>query len=534
VRLGRAAVAVALAGVGAIAGAGVAAAHATLTSASPTPDSVLEESPDAIVLTFSEPVETVDRSIRLVDDTGAEVETGPINQDRGTDTIAVEVDGPLDGSYVVSWRALSIDSHPIGGAYTFAVGLRTDLDPNLLDDITAAGGASSSAELSLGIGRALSYAGAALLVGGFFVLWWCDRALLDTRRAQRTLIAAALLGAVGTAMMIVAQASLVGAGAASIGSWIDVIQSRSGRWWLARLASFVIAVPVLIAARGRLATRPALYGGIAMSALVLAFIAAGGHGLSGRVPVLAYVATVMHLAAMSVWAGGLAMLAIAARAQLRVVFGRFSPLALGSVIVLALTGAFNGWRQIGGLDQLTASSYGRWLIVKLAIVAVVIVVAVINRRLVRRDTDRPLRGGVAVELAGMVAIVAATAGLVTSPPPYAAAGGTAVPVSVTAANGDARARIDLFPAAAGGTTLTVGLYSTGAPLDPADEITVTASLPAEQLGPIDIATRQLAPNAATTDDAVFPLPGVWEITVTARYGEFDQVVFTQSVEIRSR
>jgi hypothetical protein len=44
----------------------------------------------------------------------------------------------------------------------------------------------------------------------------------------------------------------------------------------------------------------------------------------------------------------------------------------------------------------------------------------------------------------------------------------------------------------------------------------------------------LAPNAATTDDAVFPLPGVWEITVTARYGEFDQVVFTQSVEIRSR
>lgn len=69
---------------------------------------------------------------------------------------------------------------------------------------------------------------------------------------------------------------------------------------------------------------------------------------------------------------------------------------------------------------------------------------------------------------------------------------------------------------------------------PADEITVTAELPAQQVGPLDILTFPAVPNHVTTNEANFPIPGQWTITVTARYGEFDQVVFTVDIAITNQ
>ena len=77
----------------------------------------------------------------------------------------------------------------------------------------------------------------------------------------------------------------------------------------------------------------------------------------------------------------------------------------------------------------------------------------------------------------------------------------------------------------------VTISSPAGSLNPADEITVTAELPAQQLGPVDIPTFPAGPNHVTTNDANFPIPGQWTVTVTARYGEFDQIVFTTDVAI---
>ena len=78
--------------------------HAELLASTPAPDSVLEQSPDAIVLTFSEAVDVVDDSIRLVDSSGAAVDVGDVRRDGGADTIAVDVAADLAGSYVVAWQ----------------------------------------------------------------------------------------------------------------------------------------------------------------------------------------------------------------------------------------------------------------------------------------------------------------------------------------------------------------------------------------------------------------------------------------------
>ena len=77
----------------------------------------------------------------------------------------------------------------------------------------------------------------------------------------------------------------------------------------------------------------------------------------------------------------------------------------------------------------------------------------------------------------------------------------------------------------------VVIFSPGGTLDKADEITVSASLPDQGLGPIVIDVSPAGPNHVTTDQAVFPVAGTWTVVVTARYGEFDQVVFTMTIDV---
>ena len=136
-------------------------AHAELLASTPAPDSVLEQSPDAVVLTFSEAVDVVDDSIRLVDSSGAEVEVGDVRREGGPDTIAVDVAADLAGSYVVAWKVVSADAHPISGAFTFSVGEVTPTDPDLVADLLSESGDSGSTSRWLGVGRWLSYAGVA-------------------------------------------------------------------------------------------------------------------------------------------------------------------------------------------------------------------------------------------------------------------------------------------------------------------------------------------------------------------------------------
>jgi copper transport protein len=197
------------------------------------------------------------------------------------------------------------------------------------------------------------------------------------------------------------------------------------------------------------------------------------------------------------------------------------------------------------------SSYGRWLIIKLALVVIVVAVAAISRRIVRHPeplvapahpasvgaaatmplpNDEALRRSLVIEVVGMVIILAATAGLTGATPPRADAD-RAVDVTVSVVSDDQIAQLELLPAVTGGTTMHVTISTPAGNLDQADEITVTAELPAQQVGPVDIDTFPAGPNHVTTNNANFPIPGQWTITVAARYGEFDQTTFTIDVVI---
>ena len=100
--------------------AGPAAAHATLVSSDPAEGEVLEETPDVVTFTFDEPVSLTAGSVQVFDAAGEAVESDASSRDT---VVTTDLPDQLsDGSYVVVWRVVSADGHPIAGSLTFAIG----------------------------------------------------------------------------------------------------------------------------------------------------------------------------------------------------------------------------------------------------------------------------------------------------------------------------------------------------------------------------------------------------------------------------
>ena len=118
---------------------------------------------------------------------------------------------------------------------------------------------------------------------------------------------------------------------------------------------------------------------------------------------------------------------------------RFSALALGSVVVLVVTGGFQAWRQVGSLEALKDTDFGRLLLAKLVVFAAMVVAAAFSREVVNRhfrgvpDDDELLDGESEIETARVPALVsvrgrgAAARATATSPATTTAASGATTP-----------------------------------------------------------------------------------------------------------
>ena len=221
------------------------------------------------------------------------------------------------------------------------------------------------------------------------------------------------------------------------------------------------------------------------------------------------------------------------RRQLAAAATAFSAIALGAVAVLAGTGTISAWRQSGSWSELVHSNYGAWLIVKLVVVVIVVAIAAASRWTVRQaaaeHTARLLRRTVAAEIVGIAVVLAATAGLTSSPPPRVAA---LAPSSANVVQGTRIAQIVLSPPVTGGTVMHVYLSDTTGSLNVPTSIKVSARLDAQGIGPLDLPVTPAGPGHVIATDAVLPLAGTWTFTITARYSEFDQTVFNADLAVR--
>ncbi|MGZ8511966.1 MAG: copper resistance CopC/CopD family protein, partial [Candidatus Limnocylindria bacterium] len=338
------------------------AAHAHLVASSPGSGTVVADSPTELRLVFSEPLEDQFTSLDLVASDGTVLLTraGEIDpQDRHA--LVVRGVDLADGVYQITWRTLSAaDGHTAEGFFAFAVGPFIGALPG------AIGGAMIHTETDplRVIGRWLTYIGLLLALGVAVFHRVVIRGGSMPRALVRMLAAALGISAVATL-------GLALAGAVEAGSLSDyLVGSRNGALQVARAVVSAAGAAALILVTPRAAGLVAAVSGLAGIALLVA----AGHAsaMAGPAPMLGQI---VHVAGAAVWIGGIVgLLALVASPgllrgsddhlpDLRAYVPRFSALALVSIGLVALTGVYAAWMQMGTLVTL-GTEYGRTLLLK--------------------------------------------------------------------------------------------------------------------------------------------------------------------------
>ncbi|WP_020134000.1 copper resistance CopC/CopD family protein [Streptomyces sp. 351MFTsu5.1] len=385
-------------------GGGTASAHAALRATDPEDGTVLKSAPRSITLTFTESVGLLDDSFRVLTPEGKRLATGEAEHGAGgSDTASVTLPPKLaQGTYTVAWRVVSADSHPVSGAFTFSVG-----KPSPATVLVDTGPTENPATESLfNMGRYLAYLAAALLIGTAVFLAACRPP--EPARLGRLLWAGwgTLLGSTLFLLVLRApyEAGTGPASAFSLKAFERTLSTRPGEALLVRLALLLVAyffvVRLLRLGESRL-SRPWQAAGAVLAVGLALTWAAAEHASAGiQVPV-AMTSAVLHVLSMAVWLGGLAaLLSLLHRTSAQLppaVVARFSRLAFGCVTVLVVTGVYQSWRGLGSWKEITGTTYGHLLVLKLIAVALLLTAARLSRRWTGRLTTTGAQEKSAVE-----------------------------------------------------------------------------------------------------------------------------------------
>jgi len=563
-------------------------AHAVLVSSSPVADSVLSAPPTEVVLTFSETVRHVPGKIRVIGPDGSRVDRGEPTLNGAVVTIPVDPGGPR-GTYLVTYRVISADSHPVAGAYTYSVGA-----PSPPPTDTGADRVDPAVGVAVRVAKYLGYAGLLLLIGPVLVL-----TLLWPRRLDRTgparllwtgigLIALSTVAALWLQVPYTAGGGLFAVSGAAFG---DVLGSTFGAALLVRLG-ILAAVAILV--------RPVVTGqaGRADQILLVVLGVVGlitwpvaGHPAASPVPAVSVVVDAVHLAGMAVWLGGLVMLGVfllrrATERELDAILPVWSRWATLAVSALLLAGLVQALIEVGTVNALVSTTYGRLLIAKIVLFALVIAVAAYSRRLVQRrlladgwaepeeedvrdepvgedlpeepvaedvsdepvaEEDTPKHGdpgstlgtvrtrrAVWAELAITAVVLAFSAILVQTPPARSAEeyadGGTAGYYSATLTSSLYSLQVEVDPARVGSNSIHLYAYTLDNKPMPVVEWRATAALPDQGIEPIEIPLLPLTDNHVTGEISL-PRPGSWQLRFTLRTSDIDQATVTSTVPI---
>lgn len=572
--------------------AGPAAAHATLVSTDPGEGARLDAAPSVVSLRFSEGVSLDAGYARVLDAAQARVDAGAASADGGVLTIPLRDDLP-EGGYLVTYRVISADSHPVAGAFSFAVG-----DAELLAAGSAADGAPTDPVVAalLPAVRAVGFAGLALAIGVPVLVAVCWPAGRRSPALRRSAAGGALAVALASLLTFALQGPY--AAGSGLGSVADpallAATARSGAGWaaLAR-AGLALVLLLLLRSASRRAAPPgrsllAALGTVG-AGLVLA-TAATGHPVAGSWPGLAVAVAAAHVAAMCVWLGGLAALLVAVvrpatpSAEVATALPAFSRLAFGAVVVLVVSGIVQSVREVGSPAALAATGYGQLLMAKLLVVVLILATAGVSRVWVqqRLGVHRPrrrrtvtahafaamspgeraepgagqlaaaaernraqaenvvenlpsLRRSVLLEVVLAAVVLALSAVLVGTPPARSAVAqpvDTVLPLQGGGGGTSGSVQVSVDPARPGENALHVYLFDDDGRLTQPAEIRVTLTERSQEIGPLEVDLEPAGPGHFVGDGMTIPGPGTWALTVSVRLDEFTALTAATDIPVR--
>jgi copper transport protein len=513
----------------ALAQASLAWAHASLIRSQPADRAVVAQPPSLLVLTFNEPVSPL--VVRLVRPTGDATELKNVAASNATLTIPLPERLAL-GTYLLSWRVISADGHPVGGALTFSVGQPIAPPPTLQND------SDGRLRWAVWAAKLMLYVGLSVGIGGTFYAAWISVEALSLR--AQTLTAAAL-----TCGLLAAVVSVGLQGIDALG--LPLSEVRESQAWVSGLVTSygltaIIAAGALIV--GLVTLRASTKYQRWFSALALlgagAALAASGHASAAEPQLLTRPAVFAHVVAAAFWIGALVPLAAAmglpslpAAELMR--FSRTIPIAL---VVMVASGTVLAVIQVRRLDALWTTNYGLILSAKLCAVLVLLILAAVNRyaltpRVVGGDgtAARRLAGASVAEVLIALVVLGLVAFWRFTPPPRALLAAAEAAVHLHIHTDRAMADVTIEPERTGGRQITVTVLDGQFGPLAAKEVTLVLAKPAAGIEPLRLAAKHVDGATWRVDDVSIPGPGRWTVHVEILVSDFEKVVIEDHIDL---
>jgi copper transport protein len=525
-----------------------AEAHAVLLEMMPADGAAVPQSPSEVMLHFNEPVTPV--SVRVLDDHGRPV-TGPADVVARDQEVRIALVKPLPhGTYLVSYRVVSLDGHPVGETLSFTIGDRPAPIPATA--LEGAADADTFWSVAAGADRALFLLALLAAAGGVMFYWLVGGDLGELTGSERGwLIASAAVGVVVAVVGIgVEGAYLLAAqpGLPPIEGWLlGAPTSLGNSLVIGAIALAILAVALL--RRGEIAG----FAGKAAAVVALLSPVMTGHAATAEPRWLTAPMLGLHALAAGLWAGSLVPLWVRLRRRPLVAMlpevRAFSRLAVGVVGLLALAGFVLAAVQLRDPGALFNTAYGLRLAGKLGLVLLLLLAAAVNklwltpRLAVVPPARARLRASIGLEIALVAAILSITASLGQSVPPRAMLAGEhahhmdmargAMPgFSVLTYRDGNGALIEIAPARPGLNDVTVHLIDpSGSPLAP-QEATLELSNGAAGIEPIHFDLTAAEPGLYRLRGVRIVAPGDWTVRLDALVTEFSKLTFQTRVPVR--
>ena len=532
-----------------------ASAHAYLVRTVPSASGIVAKPPPNVSLTFDEAVEPRFALISVTDSRGRQESSGPLHRSAtDPDTLVVPLHRVPEGWYLVYWRAISVDGHPVRGFFTFAVGP----NPGPAPQFPVPSISETAATPTLVAARWAVFLSIMTAIGLFALRIAIARPVIQRLAGtslRRLSVAFGIVSAIGLlaipVYLLLATAEFALRSAFDIGTLAPLFSASAfGRGYLDLelcFALFVFAAAVALwvdrpeRAHRSIAEILALLGAFTAAAAVLLIPGTAGHAAQTAPRGISLALDWLHLVSGSVWLGGLIGLLVlwwslpSARrvAGLAIVVPRFSNVAFVSVLLLIGSGTWATVNHMPILAALWQTSYGQAILVKIGLLTGALLLAAVNLvrtkpRLVaaRRQaelgppTARLLRRLVGGEALLLTAAVVAAAVLSSLPPPPKALAqeGSALarvgpgPVSRVVHKGPYTLKLLIAPnRAASPSSFTVEITRNGVPLRGAD-VTLTFAMLDMEMGNQTYRLTEIRPGVYSHAAPALVMVGHWGLS----------------------
>ncbi|HEY7399184.1 MAG TPA: copper resistance protein CopC [Gaiellaceae bacterium] len=436
----------------ALAFTGAASAHAYLVKTVPQASVVLTAPPPNVQLTFDEAVEPRFATISVTDAEAHQQATGPPTRSpTNPDTLIVPLRPHLaEGWYLVYWRAISVDGHPVQGAFTFAVGPNEGPAPQFVVPKIS----QTATTPRLLIARWVMFLSVMTAIG-LFVL----RAIIARPVARRVdgaslrplsvaFVVASIVGLIAVPVYLDISTSVDSLRSSfEVGALVPLFRVTAfGRAYVDLAICFglfcIAAWIALWLDRPKLEQRSiaglgAVLGALLAAGACLLIPGTAGHAAQTAPRGLSLLLDWLHLVSGSIWMGGLIGLLVLwwglagnRLAGLRVAVPRFSNTAFFAVLVLLGSGVGATIIHMPTVASLWQTSYGQAILVKIALLAAAMLVGAVNLLVTvprlraaqsgSEQATRLLRTTVRTEVVLVVSALFAAAVLSSLAPPAAA------------------------------------------------------------------------------------------------------------------